>query len=76
MLVFFFPLHNLKYIGLFFLILFKQTNENFQVEQISQLCALVNAQIEFHRQTLNVLESLHVKLQERYLIFSFLIEFR
>ncbi|VDN51081.1 unnamed protein product [Dracunculus medinensis] len=35
------------------------------VEQISQLCALVNAQIEFHRQTLNVLESLHVKLQER-----------
>lgn len=37
----------------------------FQVEQISQLCAFVDAQLDFHRQTAQILEGLADKLKER-----------
>lgn len=35
------------------------------VEQISQLCALVDAQLDFHRQTTQVLENLQLALRNR-----------
>lgn len=35
------------------------------IEQVSQLCALVDAQLDFHRQTTQILERLHSQLQER-----------
>uniref|UniRef100_A0A914R3D1 BAR domain-containing protein n=1 Tax=Parascaris equorum TaxID=6256 RepID=A0A914R3D1_PAREQ len=35
------------------------------VEQVSQLCALVDAQLDFHRQTTQVLERLQQQLRER-----------
>ena len=41
------------------------------VEQISQLRALVDAQMEFHRQTAQVLEQLQTQLNYRLVISSF-----
>ena len=42
------------------------------VEQVSQLFALVDAQINFHRKTTAVLEELHAKLSNRYVCVNFI----
>lgn len=38
-----------------------------QIEQVSQLSALVQAQLEYHKQAVQILQQVTVRLEERYL---------
>lgn len=37
-----------------------------QIEQVSQLSALVQAQLEYHKQAVQILQQVTVRLEERY----------
>ena len=39
---------------------------NLQIEQVSQLSALVQAQLEYHKQAVQILQQVTVRLEERY----------